>query len=165
MYSYFIICNTDDPNDFYIDMTTMKDYRLRFSAMKSNHIKKFGPGAADHVAFEPVPSLDRVTTLIARKKSLYDRKMHECHLRTQLSSLRHPQPKGLRTAFSWRWTREPRGSPFAFGALAFGALLSPLLLLFCCGSCLLRLRLLGGGGKGDGSPAPLGPWLSKHKNR
>ena len=42
MYSYFIICNTDDPNDFYIDMTTMKDYRLRFSAMKSNHIKKFG---------------------------------------------------------------------------------------------------------------------------
>ena len=42
MYSYFIICNTDDPNDFYIDMTQMKDYRLRFSAMKSNHIKKFG---------------------------------------------------------------------------------------------------------------------------
>ena len=42
MYSYFIICNTDDPNDFYIDMTTMKDYRLRFSAMKSNHIKRFG---------------------------------------------------------------------------------------------------------------------------
>ena len=42
MYSYFIICNTDDPSEFHIEMTTMRDYRLRFSAMKSNHIKKFG---------------------------------------------------------------------------------------------------------------------------
>ena len=42
MYSYFIICNTNDPNDFHIEMTTMKDYRLRFSAMKSNHTRKFG---------------------------------------------------------------------------------------------------------------------------
>jgi len=37
----------------------------------------------DHVAFAPMPSLDRITTLIARKKSLYDRKRHERHLRQQ----------------------------------------------------------------------------------
>ena len=42
MYSYFIICNTDDPSEFHIEMTTMRDYRLRFSAMKSNHTRKFG---------------------------------------------------------------------------------------------------------------------------
>ena len=53
----------------------------------------------DHVAFEPVPSLDRVTTLIARKKSLYDRKMHECHLRARAAATaaRFPmlQPSGF----------------------------------------------------------------------
>ena len=37
----------------------------------------------DHVAFSPMPPLDRVTTLIARKKSLHDRKRHERHLRLQ----------------------------------------------------------------------------------
>ena len=37
----------------------------------------------DHVAFSPVPSLERVTTLIAQKKSLFDRKRHECHLRSR----------------------------------------------------------------------------------
>ena len=35
----------------------------------------------DHVAFSPLPTLDRVTTLIAYKNSLYERKRHERHLR------------------------------------------------------------------------------------
>ena len=39
-YSYFIICNTDDPKVFYIECTSMSDYRLRFSAMKSCFNKK-----------------------------------------------------------------------------------------------------------------------------
>ena len=39
-YSYFIICNTDDPRVFYIECTSMSDYRLRFSAMKSCFNKK-----------------------------------------------------------------------------------------------------------------------------
>ena len=30
----------------------------------------------------PMPPLERVTSLIARKLSLYDRKRHECHLRS-----------------------------------------------------------------------------------
>lgn len=41
-FSYFIICNTDDPKEFHIECTSMKDYRLRFSAMKSRHKKVFG---------------------------------------------------------------------------------------------------------------------------
>ena len=39
-YSYFIICNTDDPKVFHIECTSMSDYRLRFSAMKSCFNKK-----------------------------------------------------------------------------------------------------------------------------
>ena len=39
--SFFIIINTDDPSCFHIEATTM-DYRLRFSAMKSSHIRKYG---------------------------------------------------------------------------------------------------------------------------
>ena len=42
LYSFFVICDTDDPSIFHIEMTSMKDYRLRFSAMKSNHNRKFG---------------------------------------------------------------------------------------------------------------------------
>ncbi len=42
MYSYFIICDTDNSSDFHIEMTTMKDYRLRFSALKSNHNRRYG---------------------------------------------------------------------------------------------------------------------------
>ena len=34
-----------------------------------------------HVAFQPLPPLERVTTLIARKASLFERKRHECFLR------------------------------------------------------------------------------------
>ena len=40
-FSYFIICNTDDPKVFHIECTSMPDYRLRFSAMKSIFSKKF----------------------------------------------------------------------------------------------------------------------------
>jgi hypothetical protein len=42
LYSFFVICDTKDPSIFHIEMTCMKDYRLRFSAMKSNHNRKFG---------------------------------------------------------------------------------------------------------------------------
>ena len=41
LFSYFIICNTDDPKVFHIECTSMPDYRLRFSAMKSIFSKKF----------------------------------------------------------------------------------------------------------------------------
>ena len=41
-FSYFIICDTDDPKEFHIECTSMKDYRLRFSAMRSRHKKVFG---------------------------------------------------------------------------------------------------------------------------
>ena len=40
LFSYFIICNTDDPKVFHIECTSMPDYRLRFSAMKSIFSKK-----------------------------------------------------------------------------------------------------------------------------
>ena len=36
MYSFFIIIDTNDPNSFWVEMTKM-NYRLRFSALKSNH--------------------------------------------------------------------------------------------------------------------------------
>jgi hypothetical protein len=35
-----------------------------------------------HVAFDPVPSLERISTNIARKAALHQRKKHEVHLRT-----------------------------------------------------------------------------------
>ena len=41
MYSFFIIIDTDDPSSFWVEMTKM-NYRLRFSALKSNHIRKYG---------------------------------------------------------------------------------------------------------------------------
>jgi len=41
MYSFFIIIDTNNPNCFHIEMTKM-NYRLRFSALKSNHIRKYG---------------------------------------------------------------------------------------------------------------------------
>jgi len=41
VYSYFIICDTNDASCFHIECTIM-DYRLRYSAMKSNHIRRFG---------------------------------------------------------------------------------------------------------------------------
>ena len=40
-YSFFIIIDTNDPSSFHIEMTKM-NYRLRFSALKSNHIRKYG---------------------------------------------------------------------------------------------------------------------------
>ena len=39
MYSFLIICDTNNPLCFHIECTSMADYRLRFSAMKS-HWKK-----------------------------------------------------------------------------------------------------------------------------
>lgn len=44
IYSFFIIVDTNDPSNFHIEMTKMH-YRLRFSALKSNHIRKFGANA------------------------------------------------------------------------------------------------------------------------
>ena len=41
MYSFFIIIDTNDPSSFWVEMTKM-NYRLRFSALKSNHIRKYG---------------------------------------------------------------------------------------------------------------------------
>ena len=41
LYSFFIIIDTDDPSSFWVEMTKM-NYRLRFSALKSNHIRKYG---------------------------------------------------------------------------------------------------------------------------
>ena len=40
-YSFFILVDTNDPLNFHIEMTKM-NYRLRFSALKSNHIRKYG---------------------------------------------------------------------------------------------------------------------------
>ena len=40
LFSYFIIIDTDDPKVFHIECTSMGDYRLRFSAMKSCFNKK-----------------------------------------------------------------------------------------------------------------------------
>ena len=40
LFSYFIIIDTDDPKVFHIECTSMPDYRLRFSAMKSCFNKK-----------------------------------------------------------------------------------------------------------------------------
>ena len=40
-YSFFIVIDTNDPTSFHIEMTKM-NYRLRFSALKSNHIRKYG---------------------------------------------------------------------------------------------------------------------------
>ena len=42
----------------------------------------------DHVAFDPMPEKDRVTTIIARKRQLKDRKVHEQHLRRKASQTR-----------------------------------------------------------------------------
>ena len=36
-YSIFIIANNNDPKHFHIEATAMKDYRLRFSAIKSQY--------------------------------------------------------------------------------------------------------------------------------
>ena len=41
VYSFFILVDTNDPLNFHIEMTKM-NYRLRFSALKSNHIRKYG---------------------------------------------------------------------------------------------------------------------------
>ena len=53
--SFFIIVNTDDPSCFHIEATTM-DYRLRFSAMKSSHIRKYGeqPPIRVHTRLSPL---------------------------------------------------------------------------------------------------------------
>ena len=40
VYSFFIICNTNSDLDFHIECTSMADYRLRFSAMKSAYKQK-----------------------------------------------------------------------------------------------------------------------------
>ena len=40
LFSYFIIQNTNDVNDFHIELTSMKDWRLRLSAIKSEFRKK-----------------------------------------------------------------------------------------------------------------------------
>lgn len=40
LFSYFIIVDTDNPKVFHIECTSMPDYRLRFSAMKSIFNKK-----------------------------------------------------------------------------------------------------------------------------
>ena len=42
IYSYFILSNTNDATHFTIECTVMKDWRLRMSAMKSNHYRKYG---------------------------------------------------------------------------------------------------------------------------
>ena len=53
----------------------------------------------DHVAFSPLPTLARVTTLIACKNSLYERKRHERHLRGIAAQTAHKlvalQPTGF----------------------------------------------------------------------
>ena len=41
LYSFFIICNTNDDLDFHVECTCMPDYRLRFSAMKSAFNRKY----------------------------------------------------------------------------------------------------------------------------
>ena len=41
VFSFFVISNTEDALDFHIEATAM-DYRLRFSAMKSLHHRKYG---------------------------------------------------------------------------------------------------------------------------
>ena len=33
-YSFFVICNNNDPSHFHIEATCMRDWRLRASAMK-----------------------------------------------------------------------------------------------------------------------------------
>ena len=40
-FSFFIIADTDRYNHFHIEATSMADWRLRFSAMKSHFVKKF----------------------------------------------------------------------------------------------------------------------------
>ena len=47
-YSFFIIIDTNDPSSFHIEMTKM-NYRLRFSALKSNHIRKYGGNVPMHI--------------------------------------------------------------------------------------------------------------------
>lgn len=51
------------------------------------------------IAFDPMPSLERVTSLIACKPSLYERKRHEYHLRSQAhktaQKFRNVQPVGF----------------------------------------------------------------------
>ena len=42
LYSYFILIDTNDPTCFTIECTAMRDWRLRLSAMKSNHYRKCG---------------------------------------------------------------------------------------------------------------------------
>lgn len=39
LYTFFMICDARDPNVFHIEMTSMKDYRLRYSAMKSAFLR------------------------------------------------------------------------------------------------------------------------------
>ena len=51
-YSFFIIVDTDDASCFHIEMTKMH-YRLRFSALKSNHIRKFGANAPVNIHIKP----------------------------------------------------------------------------------------------------------------
>ena len=48
-YYFFILCNNNDPKQFYIEATSMRDYRLRFSAMKSNY-KRF---VKDNCKYKP----------------------------------------------------------------------------------------------------------------
>jgi len=42
LYSYFILIDTNDPTCFTIECTAMRDWRLRLSAIKSNHYRKYG---------------------------------------------------------------------------------------------------------------------------
>ena len=57
LYSFFIIIDTDDPSSFWVEMTKM-NYRLRFSALKSSHIRKYGNNA--HLAIHTKMSEPRL---------------------------------------------------------------------------------------------------------
>jgi hypothetical protein len=65
-FSYFIICDTDDPKEFHIECTSMKDYRLRFSAMKSKHRKSFGdnPPVSFHCNAPKKKSVPKVSQIL-----------------------------------------------------------------------------------------------------
>jgi len=49
-YSFFVICNNNDPKHFHIEATCMRDYRLRFSAMKSTY-KRYLKGRVDYKSY------------------------------------------------------------------------------------------------------------------
>ena len=54
-YHFFIICDNNDAKQFHIEATCMRDYRLRFSAIKSQYkrqLKGHGPSKPWYSLFE-----------------------------------------------------------------------------------------------------------------